>query len=189
MGGVLPDSPLLLFIPLGVGYMLPDTVLSRKIRARKTRIFRELPDTLDLLEICLRAGLGLDYALYRVCRELEEIAPVLSEEFGRYFLEIRAGLERTEALENLSARNGSEALDQVVTVFLQSLKIGSDMAVSLNAHTQAMRREREQTAEEKGAKLSTKLTLPLVVFILPALMLIILGPVILNFITLANDGF
>ena len=127
-GMISMNTPITAFIPLGIGYMGPDLVLKRMKAARQNKIFRELPDALDLLEICLRAGLGLDYALYRVCLELDRIAPVVSEEFGRYFMEIRAGISRGEALENMAQRNGSDPLNQVVTVFLQSLKIGSDMA-------------------------------------------------------------
>ncbi|MCP4115253.1 MAG: type II secretion system F family protein [Desulfobacteraceae bacterium] len=182
-------SPLMLFIPFGMGYFLPDTVLKKRVKARLEKIFQELPDTLDLLVVCLHAGLGLDYALFRVCNELKEIAPTLSQEFERYFLETKSGIERNTAFENLARRNGSEPLKSVVNVLLQSAKIGTDMAQALKNHTDTMRRERQQMAEEQGAKLATKLTLPLVIFILPALMLIILGPVIINFISLVNDGF
>lgn len=182
-------TPVMVFIPFGAGYFLPDIFLKRKIKSRTEKIFRELPDTLDLLEICLKAGLGFDYALFRVCNELKDIAPTMSGEFGRYFLETKTGLGREVALTNLGSRNGSDPLKKVINVLLQSSKIGSDMARALNIYTDTMRREREQIAEEQGAKLGTKLTLPLVLFILPALMLIILGPVIINFISLVQDGF
>jgi tight adherence protein C len=186
---VSSKTPLMLFIPFGIGYFLPDTVLKQRIKTRLGKIFQELPDTLDLLAVCLHAGLGLDYALFRVCNELKDIAPTLSQEFERYFLETKSGIERNTAFENLAGRNGSEPLKSVVNVLLQSAKIGTDMAQALKKHTDTMRRERQQMAEEQGAKLASKLTLPLVVFILPALMLIILGPVIINFISLVNDGF
>ncbi len=179
---------IMIFLPFGLGYIFPDIVLKHMADSRIRKIFLELPDTLDLLEICLRAGMGFDYALFRVCSELGEIAPVLSDEFGRYFFEIRTGLGRQAALMNLGERNGSEPLKQVINVILQSFKIGSDMAQALKIYTDTMRRERQQTAEEQGAKLATKLTLPLVVFILPALMLVILGPVIMNFIGLVHNG-
>ncbi|WDP90908.1 MAG: type II secretion system F family protein [Desulfobacter sp.] len=189
LGLVSPRTPLMLFIPFGFGYLLPDMVLKHRAKARVTSIFRELPDTLDLLVICLYAGLGFDYALYRVCSELRDIAPILSGEFGRYFLETKSGLVRETALKNLAERNGSEPLKSVVNVLLQSSRIGTDMARALKVYTDTMRKERQQMAEEQGAKLGTKLTLPLVVFILPALMLIILGPVIINFVKLVTEGF
>jgi len=186
---VSAKSPVLAFIPFAVGYYLPNLVLKKKVKTRIGKIFKELPDTLDLLEICLKAGLGFDYALLRVCNELKVIAPVMSVEFERYFLEIKTGVQRDAALINIGERNGSEPLKKVVTVLLQSSKIGTDITQALKTYTDTMRREREQTAEEMGAKLSTKLTVPLVLFILPALMLIILGPVIINFISLINQGF
>ena len=188
-GMVSTRTPLMLFIPFGTGYFLPDMILRNRVKARIANIFQELPDTLDLLVTCLYAGLGFDYALFRVCNELKDIAPVLSKEFGRYFLETKSGLVRETALKNLAGRNGSEPLRSVVNVLLQSSKIGTDMARALKIYTDTMRKERQQMAEEQGAKLSTKLTLPLVVFILPALMLIILGPVIINFVTLITEGF
>ncbi|MBI9092838.1 MAG: type II secretion system F family protein [Desulfobacterium sp.] len=188
-GMVSTRTPLMLFIPFGTGYFLPDMILKNRVKARICRISQELPDTLDLLVTCLYAGLGFDYALFRVCNELKDIAPVLSKEFGRYFLETKSGLVRETALKNLADRNGSEPLKSVVSVLLQSSKIGTDMARALKIYTDTMRKERQQMAEEQGAKLGTKLTLPLVVFILPALMFIILGPVIINFVTLIADGF
>ncbi len=178
----------LLVLPFGLGYYLPQVILSQRIKSRRRSIFRELPDTLDLLMVCLRAGLGFDQALYRVCLELETIAPELSREFGIYFLEVRSGLARTTALANLADRNPSKALKAVVTVLNQSAATGTDMVKALKVYTDSMRTQRRQSAEEKGAKLSTKMTLPLVAFILPALMLIILGPVIVNFIEFVGKG-
>jgi len=188
-GNICVQQILILFIPFSMGYFIPDLVLKKKINSRRINIFKELPDTLDLLMICLHAGLGFDFALYRVCRELADIAPVLSREFGLYFLEVKSGILRITALENLGDRNPSKSLKSLVAVLLQSSKTGTDMIRALEIHTNSLRTLRQQAAEEQGAKLSTKLTLPLVVFILPALILIILGPVIINFINLVKDGF
>lgn len=179
----------LAFIPFTMGYFLPAMVLKQRVKSREAAIFKELPDTLDLLSICLKAGLGFDFALYRVCQELADIAPILSLEFSLFFLEIKGGLAREEALDHLQARNPSEPLKNVVTVLLQSARSGTDMANALKTYTENMRTERRQKAEEQAGKLSTKLTLPLVIFILPALMLIILGPTIINFISIVKDGF
>ena len=182
-------SLVFLFLPFAVGYYVPELLLRQKIKIRRQRIFQELPDTLDLLMVCLRAGLGFDHALYRVCLELGTIAPELSREFGLYFLEVKSGLPRTTALANLEKRNPSQSLKAVVTVLVQSASTGTDMVKALKVYTDSMRTRRRQSAEEQGAKLSTKLTLPLVIFILPALMMIILGPVIVNFIEFVNKGF
>lgn len=178
----------LLFIPFAAGYYLPQLVLEQRLAYRKQQIFRELPNTLDLLMVCLKAGLGFDAALYRVCMELKDIAPVLAEEFGIYFLEVKSGLSRATALENLTRRNPSRSLKNIVTVLVQSATGGTDMVQALNIHTDAMRTRRRQAAEEQGAKLSTKLTLPLVLFILPAMMLILLGPVIVNVISFLKES-
>ncbi len=179
---------IMFFFPLAAGYVAGAMVLKQKIAFRENRIFKELPDTLDLLTICLKAGLGFDYALYRVCQELEETAPVLSAEFGIYFLEVKSGILRTQALENIARRNPSPFLKNVVTVLIQSFSTGTDIASALNIYTAALRDQRRQDAEEEGAKLPTKLTLPLVVFILPALLIIILGPVVINFISMMKGG-
>lgn len=178
-----------MLLPFSLGYYLPGYLLGRMLTHRRDQISAELPDTLDLLMVCLKAGLGFDFALYRVCMELKGIAPVLSKEFGLYFLEVRSGLSRINALENLAGRNPSKPLESIVTVLLQSAVSGTDVITALQIYTDELRSRRRQSAEEKGSKLSTKLTLPLVVFILPALMLIILGPAIVNFINFAKDGF
>ena len=188
-GSFTPRHTILLFLPFALGYYLPVLLLNRRVKTRQTKIFKELPDVLDLLGISLKAGLGFDLALYRVSGEMADIAPVLSVEFAMFFLEIKGGLARQEALANLSARNPSEPLKNVVTVLIQSAKSGTDMARALKTYTENMRTERRQKAEEEAGKLSTKLTLPLVIFILPALMLIILGPTIINFIHILKDGF
>ncbi len=187
-GGISAWCMVMFFFPLAAGYAAGTIVLQKKIEYRQARICQELPDTLDLLTICLKAGLGFDYALYRVYRELEETAPVLSAEFGMYFLEVQSGIIRTRALQNMAHRNPSPFLKNVVTVLIQSLSTGTDIASALKIYTDALRDQRRQEAEEEGAKLPTKLTLPLVVFILPALLIIILGPVVINFIGMMKGG-
>jgi tight adherence protein C len=173
---------LLTFLPAGIGYYLPQIILKAKIKARNKKIFRELPDTLDLLVICIEAGLGFEMALFRVSKELKDVAPVLSKEFAQYFFETRGGVSRNEALVNLKNRNDSEGLRSVIDVVIQSFRFGTDVASALRVHSESMRTERRQIAEEKGAKVAVKLTLPLVLLILPALLIIILGPAILRLI-------
>jgi tight adherence protein C len=171
---------LYLFVPLALGYYLPAALLRSLRERRLQQIFRELPDALDLLLICMEAGLSFDMALERVSRELKGIAPVLSAEFRQYFMEIKSGLPRQQVLEALAERNGEKGLASVVQVLIQSARTGTDIAESLNIYAESMRTSRRQQAEEQGAKVSAKLTFPTVLLILPALMLIILGPAAIN---------
>ena len=171
---------LFVFFPVAAGYYLPVFFLKHKVVARHRKIFRELPDVLDLLLICMEAGLSFDMALYRVSKELSSIAPVLSYELGRYFLEIKGGLPRKQVLTNLADRNGEKNLVSVVHVLIQSANFGTDIAETIKVYSDSLRTERKQLAEERGAKISTKLTFPTILLILPALMLIVLGPAIIN---------
>lgn len=173
---------LLTVFPAAIGYYLPQIILKSKIKARNKKIFRELPDTLDLLVICTEAGLGFEMALFRVSKELKDVAPVLSREFAQYFFETRGGVARNEALANLKNRNDSAGLESVIDVVIQSMRFGTDVAEALRVHSEAMRTERQQIAEEKGAKIAVKLTLPLVLLVLPALLIIILGPAVLKMV-------
>jgi tight adherence protein C len=177
------------FIPLACGYYLPGLFLKYRIASRRRRVSRELPDTLDMLLICLEAGLSFDMALLRVSKDLSGIAPVLSQEFGQYFLEIQSGLPRRDVLANLSARNGVRSLTSVVNVLLQSAKFGTDVAEALKVYSASMRTERRQRAEEQAAKISPKLTFPMVMLILPALLIVILGPALINVLIQFKDGF
>lgn len=179
----------LVFLPLAAGYYLPAMLLQIRVRSRQKEIFRELPDALDLVLICLEAGLSFDLALYRVSRELAKVSPVMSEEFGQYFLEIQSGLPRKSVLNNLSERNGVESLTSVVGVLIQSMRFGTNIAESLRVHIQSMRTRRRQLAEEQGAKMSTRLTFPMVMLILPALFIVILGPTLINIYERFKGGF
>jgi tight adherence protein C len=173
-------SLLHLFFPLGVGYCIPSMLLNRQASARSKRILKELPDVLDLLKICIEAGLSLDSSLYRVHKELRGIAPVLSKELSQYFLEVQSGLPRREVLGALAERNQVNALTGVVNLFLQSSRLGTDIAEALDVYSRSLRTERIQTAEEQGGKVAAKLTLPMIFLILPALLIVILGPAVIN---------
>jgi len=169
-----------IFFPAALGYYLPGLFLKHKVSSRHRQIFKELPDAFDLLLICMEAGLSFDMALYRVSRELTSIAPVLSKEFSRYFLEIKGGLPRKQVLKDLAERNGEKNLMGVVQVLIQSAEFGTDIAEAIRVYSDSLRTERRQIAEEKGAKIATKLTFPMILFILPALLVIILGPAVIN---------
>jgi tight adherence protein C len=181
-GSAAPRSLVLAFFPLAAGYYLPGLLLRRQVAARRRRISKELPDALDLMLICMEAGLSFDMALYRVSRELPDIAPVLSHEFSQYFLEIKGGLPRRQVLDNLARRNGERSLTNVVQVLIQSARFGTDIAEAMRVYAESLRSERKLKAEEKGAKIATKLTFPTILLILPALMLIILGPAAINLV-------
>ena len=181
-GQISARSIIFIFFPFATGYYLPGLILKQKVTKRHSRIFKELPDAMDLLHICMEAGLSFNMALYRVSRELSFIAPVLSKEFSRYFLEIKGGLPRKMALKNLADRNGEKNLISVVHVLIQSADFGTDIAEAIRVYSDSLRMERKQIAEEKGAKISTKLAFPTIFLILPALMVIILGPALINLI-------
>ena len=173
-----------IFFFIAVGYYIPELVLRHRIKSRQNQIFKELPDVIDLLLICMEAGLSFDMAFLRVSSELAKIAPVLSKEFSQYYLEVQSGLPRMEVLKNLAERNGEKNLNSVVQVLLQSFKLGTDVASSLRIYAESLRTERLQKAKEKSAKLSVKLTFVTVLLILPAYILIVMGPVIVKIISL-----
>ena len=169
-----------IFFPAALGYYLPGLFLKHKVSLRHRQIFKELPDAFDLLLICMEAGLSFDMALYRVSRELTSIAPVLSKEFSQYFLEIKGGLPRKQVLKDLAERNGEKNLMGIVQVLIQSAEFGTDVAETIRVYSESLRTERKQIAEEKAGKIATKMTFPMILFILPALMIIILGPAVIN---------
>jgi len=163
-----------------IGGNFPRQIVRYRIKRRQQAIFRELPDMLDMLIICIEAGLGFEMALFRVSRELGNMAPVLSKEFALYFFETRGGISRRQALTHMKERNPSEPLRGVIDVILQSVQFGTDLVYALGVHSESMRNKRQYIAEEKAAKIAPKLVLPLIGFILPALMIIVLGPAIVN---------
>ena len=177
------------FLPMGLGYYLPSLWLRYAIKSRQRRIFLELPDVLDLLLICIEAGLSFDMALDRVSRELKGIAPVLSAEFSQFFFEIKSGLPRREVMHNLAQRNDESSLTSVVNVLLQSNKFGTDVAEALRVYIRSTRTQRRQMAEEKGAKISVRLLFPMIMLIMPALIIVVLGPAGINILERVRDGF
>ena len=134
---------------------------------------------LDLLRICLEAGLSLDSALNRVSRELKGVAPVLSRELGQYSLEIRTGLPRRRVLLNMAQRNQVESLTGVINVLIQSSRFGTDVLEALRVYSQSLREERMQMAEERGNKIPTRMAFPLILLLLP-LLVVIMGPALIR---------
>jgi tight adherence protein C len=159
-----------------IGYMVPEMWLVGRIRARQHRLRLAVPDGLDLLVICVEAGLGLDHALLRVSQELEIAHPELSEELQLVNAEMRVGKTRVEALRELARRTGLDDIKALVAMLVQTERFGTSIAQSLRVHSDDLRLKRRQRAEELAAKISVKMVPVLVFFIFPALMIVILGP-------------
>ncbi len=175
---------------LGLGFLAPDFWLGRKIKDRQKKIERGLPDVLDLLVICIEAGLSLDQGTARTAEELKNAQPELCDEFGILVLEQRAGRARSDAWKHLAERTGVESLRNLVSVLVQSEQFGTSVAKTLRQHADTLRTQRIQAVEEMAAKTSVKLVFPLVFFIFPALFLVVLGPAVIlmmeSFQTLIN---
>jgi len=166
---VLPGSALL-------GYFGPNLILERLIDRRQERLRMSLPDALDLMVVCMEAGLGLDQAIANVSRELLRTHREISEEFGLVTLEMRAGKRRGEALKNLADRASEPELRKLVATMTQADRFGTSIAEALRTHSDFMRVKRRQDAEERAAKVGVKLVFPIFFFILPAMLLVAAGP-------------
>jgi tight adherence protein C len=173
-----------------LGYLLPDAWLTWKVRRRKQHLRRALPDALDLLVICVEAGLGLDQALMKVAQDLRITHRELSEEFQLVNLEMRVGKTRIEALHELARRTGLDDIKSLVAMLVQTERFGTSVAQSLRVFSDDMRIRRRQRAEEMAAKTPVKMVPVLVFFIFPALMVVILGPGVLTLIKhFTSSGF
>jgi len=179
--GLYRSNPYMFFpLALLVGYLGPDFWLTWKIRSRQHRLRRALPDALDLLVICVEAGLGLDQAIMKVAQELRITHRELSDEFQLVNLEMRVGKTRIEALHELGRRTGLEDIKSLVAMLVQTERFGTSIAQSLRVYSDDMRIRRRQRAEEMSAKTTVKMVPPLVFFIFPALMVVILSPAVLT---------
>ncbi len=160
----------------GAGLMLPDLWLTVTVSGRKQKIRYGLPDTLDLLVVSVESGLALDAALKRVGEEMGPVHPELSEELRIATMETQMGLRRNEALENLARRTGVEEMRSLVSVIVQAEKFGTSIAKALRNQADSLRVKRRQAAEERAQKTAVKLMLPLVMFIFPAIAVVVAGP-------------
>jgi tight adherence protein C len=181
--GAYSYSPFfILALALGAGFLLPQIWLQFRIKARQKRLRLALPDGLDLLVICVEVGLGLDQALLRVAQELKIVHPELSDELTLVNLEMRVGKTRIEALRELGRRTGLDDLKTLVAMLIQTERFGTSVAQSLRVHSDELRTKRRQRAEELSAKTTVKMVGPLVFFIFPALLVVILGPAVITLI-------
>jgi tight adherence protein C len=162
------------------GFFGPNEFVRMKAKRRQKEISRGLPNALDLMVVCVESGLGLDQAIVQVAKELEHAHPDISEEFALVNLELKAGKRRVEALRNLSERTASDDLKKLVAVLIQADRFGTGVAQSLRAHSEFMRVQTRQTAEEKAAKLGVKLVFPIFFCILPSLFVVTVGPVVVK---------
>jgi tight adherence protein C len=165
---------------LGLGFLAPDFWLGRQISKRQKKIRRGLPDVLDLLIICIEAGLSLDQATSRTGEELRNAQPELCDELGIVVLEQRAGRPRAEAWRHLAERTDVDCVRNLVSMLVQSEQFGTSIAKTLRVHSDTLRTQRVQAVEEAAAKTTIKLIFPLVFFIFPSLFLVALGPAVIS---------
>jgi len=163
-----------------LGYWAPTVWLAWRARRRQRAVVEAFADALDLMTVCVEAGLGTEAALVRVARDLELSSPALAEELQLVNLELRAGAPRDRALRALAGRTGVEEVEGFVTMVLQAERFGTALAQSLRVHAQALRTARRQRAEEAAAKIALKLLFPLIFCIFPALLVVLLGPAMIQ---------
>jgi tight adherence protein C len=166
----------------GLGWALPSFVLSKRVSKRQKQIRSALPDAVDLLVICVEAGLGLNQAFQRVAVEIRHMCEVLTLEIAQMNLEVRAGTPRDQALISLGERTGVEDLRALATMLIHTERFGTSIADSLRIHSETMRTKRQQRAEEAAAKTTIKMVFPLAICIFPALFVVVLGPALMSIV-------
>jgi len=171
-----------MLIAASFGYYLPNGILARLVSSRQSELFLVFPDALDLLRVCVEAGLGLDAAVERVGREMQIESKALAQEFSLLGLELRAGATRTNAMRNLALRIGLEDIDGLVSMLIQADRFGTSISESLKMHSESLRTKRRLVAEEDAAKLPVKILMPLIFCVFPALLTVLLGPAVINII-------
>lgn len=170
----------------GIMFYLPSVVLWFLVKGRQNAIFFGLPDALDLMVVCVEAGLGLDQAMRKVTEELAKSYPIIAEEFALSNLQLQMGGSRNDVLHELGQRTGVDDLKALAAILIQADKFGSSIAQALRVQSDSMRTRRRQMAEEKAAKTAVKLIFPLVIFIFPAIFVVLVGPAA---ITMINEMF
>jgi tight adherence protein C len=183
LSAIAGKSPLIgLAIGCVLGYVLPTFVVSRLSRSRKRRILSELPDVLALLVVCLEAGTGFGEVIKLVGRELERQGRVLGQELSATASQMAAGRSLEDSLKDLGERNGVDELKSLVALAIQSERVGARMAPSLRASADLLNSRRRLAAEEAASKTAVKMLVPLVFLILPAMMIVVLGPAVIQIV-------
>jgi len=161
---------------MALGWVGPTFYVRSRLKARQKEVQLALPDMLDMLVCCVEAGLGLNQALVRVSDEIDHVSPIMSEQLAMINLEMRAGTPRDEALKNFAERTGLVDIRSLVSMLVQTDRFGTSVATALRVHSETMRTKRRQRAEEAAAKTTIKLVFPLVLFVFPAMFVVVLGP-------------
>jgi tight adherence protein C len=170
-------SPLFVYaLAAGLGFLAPDFWLNHRISARQMQLRLGLPEALDLMVICVEAGLSVDKATMRTAEELRISQPAIADELSLVYLEQRAGRPRAEAWKHVGERTDVDTIRSLASILIQADKFGTSVGKTLRTHSEALRTRRRQDAEEKAAKTTVKLTFPLVLFIFPSLFVVTLGP-------------
>lgn len=167
-------------VAAAVGYYLPTIVLAHLIKLRQRELFENFPDALDLMIVCIEAGLSLDAVIARAGEEVRINSPDLADELHLVTLELRAGASREQALRNLALRSGIEEIDALVAMLIQADRFGTSIADSLRVQSESLRSKRRLRAEEAAAKIPTKMLFPLIFCVFPALLVVLLGPAVLS---------
>ena len=181
-GDGLGSTMMALIAGIAIAYVIPAGILARLIRQRQERIRRGIPDALDLMLVCVEAGISFDAAVLRVAREMQSLHPDLANELLTVIRKTNAGASREEALRGLFKRTGVEEIRALVANIVQSERWGTSVGKVLRTTAATLRRKRRQSAEKRAATASLKMTIPLVILILPALFVTILGPAVLTVI-------
>lgn len=184
---------LVLLLTAAIGYYLPNGLLANAIERRKQELQDALPDALDMMLVCVEAGLGLDAAMNRAASEIGLRSKALSEELNLVALELRMGVNREQALRNLALRTGVDDIASFVAMLVQSDRFGTNVADALRIEAETMRTHRRLRAEERAAKIPLKLLFPLIFFIFPSLLLVLMGPAMISIYrvllpTMAGNG-
>lgn len=180
LGCIPPHHGILPIVFMALGYLGPDLILRRQIKKRAGRIRHSLPDAIDLLVICVEAGLGMDQALTRINQELALRHPDITQEFTQLNLEQRAGKPRIQAWQTMAERLDMVEITSFLNMLIQTERFGTPIGKALSTFAENMREKRRQQAEEKAAKTAVKITLPLALFIFPSIFVVLLGPAILS---------
>lgn len=181
-GTSLPNAVGIIMVAAGAGFLAPDLWLGSATSKRKEQIRLGLPDTLDMLVISVESGLGLDAAFQRVGEEMSGVHPILSEELQLVTLESQMGIPRSEALTNFTIRTGLEEVNSLVAIINQAERFGTSIARALRNQSDSLRTKRRQRAEERAQQTTVKLMAPLILFIFPAILVVLAGPAALKMI-------
>lgn len=173
---------MILLVLAASGYYLPNMVLARMVTVRQRELFESFPDAIDLITVCIEAGLGLNAALIRVGEEMRLRSKALADEIYLVNLELRAGRSREMALRNLALRTGVEEVASLVAILIQADRFGTSIATALRTYSDTLRTTRQMRAEEAAAKIALKLLFPLIFFIFPSLLLVLLGPAFISIV-------